>query len=62
MPTDSVQCRSCGAMTPDENLRCIFCGEMLSGRGGALSRLRYGSIARWVLAAVALLIAWRLLT
>ena len=48
-------------MTPDENLRCIFCGEMLSGRGGAISKLRYGRIARWALVVVALFLAWRLL-
>ncbi len=47
-------------MTPDENLRCIFCGELLAARGGVLGRLRYGAVARWVLAAVALYLAWRL--
>jgi len=48
-------------MTPDENLRCIFCGELLASRSGALGRLRYGALARWVVAAVAVYLAWRLL-
>lgn len=47
-------------MTPDENLRCIFCGELLAARSGALGRLRYGTVTRWVVAVVALYLVWRL--
>ena len=52
----SVTCRACGKPTPDENLRCIFCGELLDARSGLLGRLRYGSLGRWMFIAVALLV------
>jgi len=49
-------------MTPDENLRCIFCGELIQARGGVLGRLRYGGVARWVVAAIAAYLVWRLVS
>jgi hypothetical protein len=58
---ERVRCPSCGKATPDENLRCIFCGELLSGRGGAMGRLRYGRLLRWLVIAVAIYLAIRLL-
>lgn len=56
MPDETVTCRACGKPTPDENLRCIFCGELLSVGGGVLGRIRYGRVARWLFAAVAVVI------
>lgn len=56
MEGGSVTCRACGKPTPDENLRCIFCGELLDARSGALGRLRYGGVGRWVFAAVVILL------
>jgi hypothetical protein len=54
--TESVTCPACGKPTPDENLRCIFCGELLPSRGGALGGLRYGGFRRWVFIGVVVLV------
>jgi len=60
MPSDSVRCPSCGKSSPDENLRCIFCGELLAVRSGLIGRLRYGPGLRWVLVGVSLFLVWLL--
>ena len=40
---DELQtCPHCGKPTPEENLRCIYCGERLPVRRGALGSLRFG--------------------
>ena len=36
-------CPHCGKKTPEENLRCIYCGERLPAKGGWISSLRFGS-------------------
>jgi len=58
LTTDSVRCPSCGKPTPDENLRCIFCGELLATHSGLIGRLRYGRLSRWVLALFVVLLVW----
>lgn len=37
-----VECPSCGAATPSENLNCIYCGERLPLPVGFLSSLLVG--------------------
>jgi hypothetical protein len=48
VPDDSVTCRACGKETPEENLRCIYCGERLEMRSGLLGGMRYGTGWRWL--------------
>lgn len=36
-------CPQCGKRTPEENLRCIYCGEMLPVGRGAIGSLRFGA-------------------
>ncbi|MFH1277237.1 MAG: hypothetical protein ABIK65_02520 [Candidatus Eisenbacteria bacterium] len=36
------ECPHCGRRTPEENLRCIYCGELLPVRRGAIGSLRFG--------------------
>ena len=56
MADGSVTCRACGKPTPDENLRCVFCGELLEARSGLLGRLRYGSVGRWLFLAAGVVV------
>jgi len=37
-----VRCPHCGQPTPDENLNCIYCGELLEEPVGPLTGLLYG--------------------
>jgi hypothetical protein len=61
MTTDTAVCPACGKPTPDENLRCIFCGELLPASGGVLGRIRYGRWLRWAFVAVAIALLWVIL-
>ena len=36
------ECPHCGKRTPEENLRCIYCSEMLPVRSGLLGSFRFG--------------------
>ncbi len=36
------ECPHCGKRTPEENLRCIYCGEQLPVDKGALGSFRFG--------------------
>jgi hypothetical protein len=36
-------CPHCGKPTPEENLRCIYCGEMLPSKSGLIGSLRFGA-------------------
>ena len=36
------ECPHCGKPTPEENLRCIYCGERLPVRSGVIGGLRFG--------------------
>lgn len=36
------ECSKCGKRTPEENLRCIYCGERLPVRKGAIGSFRFG--------------------
>ena len=40
--TGLVTCPHCGRATPEENLRCIYCGELLDRPVGAMSELVFG--------------------
>jgi len=35
-------CPNCGKKTPEENLRCIFCSEMLPVNSGTIGSFRFG--------------------
>ena len=48
-------CPHCGKKTPEENLRCIYCGERLPVRGGLLGSFRFGA-ARLLFAGLVLLL------
>jgi len=37
-----VTCPHCGRSTPEENLRCIYCGELLDRPVGPMSELVFG--------------------
>lgn len=50
------ECPHCGKKTPEENLRCIFCGERLPVRGGTVGGLRFGGGRRIFLLLIAVLV------
>lgn len=54
-------CPRCGKRTPEENLRCIYCGEKLPVRRGAIGSFRFGggrSAFLFLALILALLILW----
>ncbi len=36
------KCPNCGKKSPEENLRCIYCSEMLPSSSGVLASFRFG--------------------
>jgi hypothetical protein len=50
------ECPACGRPTPEENLRCIYCGERLPVQGGVLGSFRFGVGRAFFLAAAILLV------
>ncbi|MFH1680611.1 MAG: hypothetical protein ABIH26_08210 [Candidatus Eisenbacteria bacterium] len=49
------ECPACGMPTPEENLRCIYCGERLPVRKGAIGSFRFGIGRAFFLGVVVLL-------
>lgn len=50
------ECPHCGKKTPEENLRCIYCGERLPVGGGTMGGLRFGRGRGIFLAVLAVLV------
>ncbi len=50
-------CPNCGRRTPEENLRCIFCGDRLPVGRGTLGSFRFGR-GRAIFIIVALLVVF----
>lgn len=59
---DLQECPHCGRMTPEENLRCIYCSELLSMRKGVIGSFRFGGgklIFSGVILFLVLFYVWR---
>lgn len=50
-----VTCPHCGQSTPEENLRCIYCGELLERPVGLMSELVFG-LKGWLGIIIALVV------